>query len=351
MVLGYGPLQDLLEMPNINEIMVVGKDKIYIEKDGSLQNTGRSFFSTQIVESIIERIITPIGRRIDRSTPLVDARLPDGSRVNAVINPISLAGPTLTIRKFASVPFTIDDLIEWGTLTKASATFLRACVHSRKNILISGGTASGKTTTLNVLSNFIPEEERIITIEDSAELQLHQDHLVRLETRPPNIEGKGAYRIADLVKNSLRMRPDRIIVGEVRGPEALDMLQAMNTGHDGSLSTIHANNPDDTLLRLETMVLMAVDMPVRAIREQICAAINLVVQIARMPNGHRKVTHISEIIGIDPNTGKIVTEDIFRAMPIPGRSDTLSDLQHSGYLPEFIDELIRKGFMDIEVFT
>ena len=350
-VLGYGPLQDLLEMPNVNEIMVVGKDKIYIEKDGVLHNTGRSFFSTQILESIIERIITPIGRRIDRSTPLVDARLPDGSRVHAVINPISLCGPTLTIRKFASVPYTIDDLIEWGTLTKAAATFLRACVHSRKNILISGGTASGKTTTLNVLSNFIPDDERIITIEDSAELQLHQDHLVSLETRPPNIEGKGAYRICDLVKNSLRMRPDRIIVGEVRGPEALDMLQAMNTGHDGSLSTIHANNPDDTLLRLETMVLMAVEMPIKAIREQICAAIDMVVQIARMPNGERRVTHVSEIIDIDPNSGKIVTEDIFSVLPVPGRSDTVSELKHSGYLPEFIDELIRKGFMDIEVFT
>jgi len=350
-VLGYGPLQDLLEMPNINEIMVVGKDKIYIEKDGNLHNTNRSFFSTKIVESIIERIINPVGRRIDRSTPLVDARLPDGSRVNAAINPISLSGPTLTIRKFASVPFTVDDLIDFGTITRPAATFLKACVFGRKNILISGGTASGKTTTLNVLSNFIPENERIITVEDSAELQLHQEHLVSLETRPPNIEGKGAYKISDLVKNTLRMRPDRIIVGEVRGAEALDMLQAMNTGHDGSLSTIHANNPDDTMLRLETMVLMAVDMPVRAIREQISAAIHLVVQVARMPDGIRRITHVSEVVGIDPNTGEIVTEDIFHIPPIDGAPDQVAELVHTGYLPDFIDELVRRDYLDIEVFT
>jgi len=338
-------------MPNINEIMVVGKDKIYIEKDGNLHNTNRSFFSTKIVESIIERIINPVGRRIDRSTPLVDARLPDGSRVNAAINPISLSGPTLTIRKFASVPFTVDDLIDFGTITRPAATFLKACVFGRKNILISGGTASGKTTTLNVLSNFIPENERIITVEDSAELQLHQEHLVSLETRPPNIEGKGAYKISDLVKNTLRMRPDRIIVGEVRGAEALDMLQAMNTGHDGSLSTIHANNPDDTMLRLETMVLMAVDMPVRAIREQISAAIHLVVQVARMPDGIRRITHVSEVVGIDPNTGEIVTEDIFHIPPIDGAPDQVAELVHTGYLPDFIDELVRRDYLDIEVFT
>jgi len=348
-VLGYGPLQDLLEMPNVNEIMVVGKDHIYIEKDGVLQNTGRSFFNDQIVESIIERIITPIGRRIDRSTPLVDARLPDGSRVNAIINPLSLSGPALTIRKFAQIPFTIDDLIERGTIDEAAAKFLRACVLGRKNMMISGGTGSGKTTTLNVLSNFIPEEERIVTIEDSAELQLHQEHIVRLETRPANIEGRGAYTIRDLVKNALRMRPDRVIVGEVRGPEALDMLQAMNTGHDGSLSTVHANNPDDTLLRLETMVLMAVEMPVKAIREQIVAALDLIVQIARMPDGQRKVTHLSEIVGIDPEIGRIVTEDIFVLRHGPdGQAGKLS---HTGYLPEFAEELIRRDFMGVEVFT
>ncbi|MCD4825257.1 MAG: Flp pilus assembly complex ATPase component TadA [Phycisphaerae bacterium] len=350
-VLGYGPLQDLLEMPNVNEIMVVGKDRIYIEKDGTLQNTGRSFFSNQIVESIIERIITPVGRRIDRSTPLVDARLPDGSRVNAIINPLSLSGPALTIRKFASIPFTIDDLIERETINESAANFLRACTVGRKNLLISGGTGSGKTTTLNVLSNFIPEDERIITIEDSAELQLHQEHLVRLETRPANIEGKGAYTIRDLVKNALRMRPDRLIVGEVRGPEALDMLQAMNTGHDGSLSTIHANTPDDTMLRLETMVLMAVEMPVKAIREQIIAAIDIVVQISRTTSGLRRVTHISEVLGIDLETGRILTEDIFLLRREKGSYDDGGRLCHTGYIPEFTEELIRKGFMGVEVFT
>ena len=350
-VLGYGPLQDLLEMPNVNEIMVVSRDKIYIEKDGVLQNTGRSFFSDKIVESIIERIITPVGRRIDRSTPLVDARLPDGSRVNAIIHPLAVSGPTLTIRKFARIPFTIDDLVERGTLTRQAANFLRACSLGRKNLLISGGTGSGKTTTLNVLSNFIPEEERIVTIEDSAELQLHQEHQVRLETRPANIEGRGAYTIRDLVKNALRMRPDRVIVGECRGAEALDMLQAMNTGHDGSLSTIHANNPDDTMLRLETMVLMAVDMPVKAIREQIVAAIDVVVQIARLSSGRRCITHISEVIGIDPDTGKVLTEDIYRLKQTRGEFDAEGHLQHTGFIPEFAEELIRKGFMGVEVFT
>ncbi len=350
-VLGYGPLQDLLEMPNVNEIMVVGRDRIYIEKDGVLQNTGRSFFSDEIVESVIERIITPIGRRIDRSTPLVDARLPDGSRVNAVINPLSLSGPTLTIRKFARIPFTIDDLVERSTLTASSAQFLKACVVGRKNIMISGGTGSGKTTTLNVLSNFIPPEERIVTIEDSAELQLQQEHLVRLETRPANIEGRGAYTIRDLVRNALRMRPDRLIVGEVRGPEALDMLQAMNTGHDGSLSTIHANNPADTLLRLETMVMMAVEMPVRAIREQITAALDLVVQIARLQDGSRRITHISEIVGLDPETTRIITEDIFVTRPIPGERGRFGELRHTGYIPYFAEELIEDELLGIEVFT
>jgi len=350
-VLGYGPLQDLLEMPNINEIMVVGKDRIYIEKEGTIQNTGRSFFSDEIVQSIIERIITPIGRRIDRSTPLVDARLPDGSRVNAIINPLSLSGPTLTIRKFARIPFTIDDLIERGTISEPVAGFLRACVLGRKNIIISGGTGSGKTTTLNVLSNFIPVGERIVTIEDSAELQLPQEHLCRLETRPPNIEGKGAYTIRDLVKNALRMRPDRLIVGECRGPEALDMLQAMNTGHDGSLTTIHANNPTDTLLRLETMVLMAVEMPIRAIREQVVAALDLIVQIARMVDGRRRVTYISEVVGIDPDTERIITEDIFRLPNVHKGASEDAELRHTGYIPQFAEELIYNDFLDVKVFT
>jgi len=350
-VLGYGPLQDLLEMPNINEIMVVGKDKIYIEKEGVIQNTGRSFFSDEVVVSVIERIITPVGRRIDRSTPLVDARLPDGSRVNAIINPLSLSGPTLTIRKFARIPFTIDDLIERDTITEQAADFLRACILGRQNLIISGGTGSGKTTTLNVLSNFIPHEERIVTIEDSAELQLPQEHLCRLETRPPNIEGKGAYAIRDLVRNALRMRPDRLIVGEVRGPEALDMLQAMNTGHDGSLTTIHANSPTDTMMRLETMVLMAVEMPVRAIREQIVAALNLIVQIARVPDGRRRITHVSEIIDIDPETSRIVTEDVFVLRAIYGEESQEARLRHTGYIPSFAEALIRNGFLGVEAFT
>ena len=349
-VLGYGPLQDLLEMPNVNEIMVVGRDKIYVEKEGVLQNTGRSFFSDEIVQSIIERIITPVGRRIDRSSPLVDARLPDGSRVNAVINPLSLSGPTLTIRKFARIPFTIDDLIERGTLTEQTGNFLKACVAGRKNMMISGGTGSGKTTTLNVMGHFIPAEERIVTIEDSAELQLPQEHLVRLETRPANIEGKGAYTIRDLVRNALRMRPDRLIVGEVRGPEALDMLQAMNTGHDGSLSTIHANTPDDTLMRLETMVLMAVEMPVRAIRDQIVAALDIIVQISRFPDGRRRVTHISEILGIDPETQRILTEDIFLLRQGSKETPEQARLRHTGYIPQFAEELIHKGHLNVEVF-
>ncbi len=352
-VLGYGPLQDLLEMPNVNEIMVVGKDRIYIEKDGSLQDTGRSFFSDDIVQSIIERIITPVGRRIDRSSPLVDARLPDGSRVNAVINPLSLSGPTLTIRKFARIPFTIDDLIERGTITTQTAAFLRACVMGRKNMIISGGTGSGKTTTLNVLSTFISSDERIVTIEDSAELQLPQEHLVRLETRPANVEGKGAYTIRDLVRNALRMRPDRLIVGECRGPEALDMLQAMNTGHDGSLTTIHANTPQDTIMRVETMVLTAIEMPVRAIREQVVAALDVIVQISRMADGSRRVTHVSEICGIDPDTGRVITEDIF-VLPNPRRrGGNIADvkMRHTGYIPTFAEDLIEQGFLSIEVFT
>lgn len=349
-VLGYGPLQDLLEMPNVNEIMVVGKDRIYIEKEGVVQNSGRSFFSDEIVQNIIERIITPVGRRIDRSTPLVDARLPDGSRVNAIINPLSLSGPVLTIRKFARVPFTIDDLIERETLTEATANFVRACVLGRKNIIISGGTASGKTTTLNVLSNFIPADERIVTIEDSAELQLPQEHLVRLETRPANIEGKGAYTIRDLVRNALRMRPDRIIIGECRGPEALDMLQAMNTGHDGSLTTIHANNPSDTLTRLETMVLTAVEIPIRAIREQIVAALDLIVQMVRLPDGRRRVTHVSEIVGLDPETFQIITEDIFTLRDYRGKTRKGGSLRHTGYIPAFAEELIDQDYLTVEVF-
>ncbi|MCX5660541.1 MAG: ATPase, T2SS/T4P/T4SS family [Planctomycetota bacterium] len=344
-MLGLGPLQDLLEMANVSEIMVVGKDRIYVEKNGVIQPTTRSFFNDEILTSIIERIITPVGRRVDTSTPLVDARLPDGSRVNIIISPLSLVGPCITIRKFGWIPFTIDDLIERGTLSPACATFLQGCVVGRKNIVISGGTGSGKTTLLNTLSAYARPNERIITIEESAELKLPQPHVVRLEGRPANIEGRGAYTIRDLVRNALRMRPDRIIIGEVRGPEALDMLQAMNTGHDGSLSTIHANTPVDASQRLETLVLMAVDMPVRAIREQVVAAVDLIVQVARFANGARRVTHISEVTHLDPDTGNVRLEDIFTL-----RDPEQPRLRHTGYIPTFAQDLIARDIIDVGVF-
>ncbi len=342
---GLGPLQDLLEMANVSEIMVVGKDRIYIEKNGVIQPTTRSFFSDEILLSVIERILTAVGRRVDTSNPLVDARLPDGSRVNAIIPPLSLAGPCLTIRKFSWIPFAMDDLIARGSVSGPVAAFLQGCVLGRQNIIVSGGTGSGKTTLLNVLSAFARPSERIITIEESAELRLPQPHVVPLEGRPANVEGRGAYTIRELVKNALRMRPDRIIVGEVRGPEALDMLQAMNTGHDGSLSTIHANAPAEACQRLETLVLMAVDMPVRAIREQIVSAVDLIVHVARFPNGRRRITHVSEVVLIDQETGQIQLEDIF----------TLKDadqprLRHTGYVPTFAQEMIARGNFDVKAF-
>ena len=349
-VVGLGPIQDLLDMPNVTEVMVVGASKIYIEEAGVVRNTGRSFFSDEVVYTVIERIVTPIGRRIDRSSPIVDARLPDGSRVNATIEPLSLVGPVLTIRKFAEVPFTIDDLIGFGTITPWAANFLRACVLGRQNILVSGGTASGKTTLLNVLSAFIPPHERIITIEDSAELQLFQEHVVRMETRQANVEGKGRYTIRDLVQNALRMRPDRILVGEVRGPEALDMLQAMNTGHDGSLTTIHANGPEDAMKRIEGLVLEAVDMPVRAIREQVVTALDVVVHLTRFADGRREVTAISEVAGLDRDEGTIVVEDIF-TRPISGeKGRARGELIHTGYIPIFAKDLLTKGLLTVDAF-
>ena len=349
-ILGLGPLQDLLDMPNLTEIMVVGRNRVYVEENGIVRNTGRKFLSDEIVMTVIERIVTPLGRRIDQSTPIVDARLPDGSRVNATIAPLSLSGPLLTIRRFSEDPITIDDLIEFGSLTPWTARFLQACVRGRKNILVSGGTASGKTTLLNVLSNFISPAERIITIEDSAELQLSQEHVVRLETRPANVEGKGAYRIRDLVQNSLRMRPDRVIVGECRGPEALDMLQAMNTGHDGSLTTVHANGPEDAMKRLETLVLEAVEMPVRAIREQIVSALDMVVHLERCSDGARKVTHISEVCAMDSETGDIIVEDVF-TLNKAGRKAHGSLLVHTGYIPVFARDLISKGLLSEDSFA
>ena len=342
---GLGPLQDLLEMANVSEIMVVGKEHIYVEKNGVIQPTTRSFFSDDVLLSVIERILTPVGRRVDTSTPLVDARLSDGSRVNAIIPPLSLVGPCLTIRKFGWIPFTIDDLINRGSLSEQTAVFLQSCVVGRMNIIISGGTGSGKTTLLNVLSAYARPTERIITIEESAELRLPQPHVVSLEGREAHSEGRGEYTIRELVRNALRMRPDRIVVGEVRGAEALDMLQAMNTGHDGSLSTLHSNTPLDAMKRLETLVLMAVDMPIRAIREQIVTAVDLIVQIARFSDGRRRVTHISEVVEINPNTGEIHLEDIFVL-----RDEEQDRLRHTGYLPTSAPQLIERGIMRVESF-
>jgi pilus assembly protein CpaF len=309
-VMGFGPITPLLNDPTISEVMVNGPKQVYVERSGRLEITDVAFRDDAHVMHIIEKIVAPLGRRIDESMPMVDARLPDGSRVNAIIPPLSLNGPVITIRKFAADPFTVEDLIGFGTLTPDIAEFLQACVQVRLNIVVSGGTGSGKTTLLNVLSSFIPPDERIVTIEDAAELQLRQDHVVSLESRPPNIEGKGAIAIRDLVRNALRMRPDRIVVGEVRGGEALDMLQAMNTGHDGSLTTGHANTPRDMLSRLETMVLMAgMELPVRAIREQISSAIDLIVQTSRLRDGSRKIVQVTEVQGME---GEIITlQDIF----------------------------------------
>ncbi len=309
-LLGYGPIQPFLDDPTVTEVMVNGPHAVYVERHGKIEKTKARFQDDEHVMRIIERIVAPLGRRIDESSPMVDARLPDGSRVNAIIPPLALNGPTVTIRKFSKIPFTVEDFIRFGTFTEEFAMFAEAAVKARLNIIISGGTGSGKTTTLNVLSAYIPHDERIITIEDSAELQLKQEHVVRLESRPPNIEGKGGVTIRDLVINALRMRPDRIIVGEVRGGEALDMLQAMNTGHDGSMTTAHSNGPRDTLARLETMVLMAgMDLPLRAIRQQIASAIDLVIHQERKRDGSRKVVKVSEITGLEGDV--ILMQDIF----------------------------------------
>jgi pilus assembly protein CpaF len=309
-ILGYGPIQQFLDDDTVTEVMVNAQSSIYVEEAGKLHRTHARFLSEDHLRRVIERIVSQVGRRIDESSPMVDARLPDGSRVNAVIPPLAVDGPSLTIRKFARDPYQVPDLIRFGTLSPEIADLLRACVEGRLNVLICGGTGTGKTTMLNVLSSFIPGDERIVTIEDAVELQLQQDHVIRLESRPPNIEGQGAVAIRDLVRNALRMRPDRIIVGEVRGGEALDMLQAMNTGHDGSLATLHANSPRDALSRLETMVLMAgMDLPVRAIREQVASALDLIVHVTRLRDGSRRVTHITEVQGME---GQIITlSDIF----------------------------------------
>jgi pilus assembly protein CpaF len=309
-IIGFGPIEPLLQDPTVSEVMVNGPNQIYVEQKGKLHLAEVTFDDDDHVRRIIDRIVSPLGRHVDESSPLCDARLPDGSRVNIVIPPVSLVGPTITIRKFSKTPLGIDDLIRYGSMTPEIAEFLRACVVSRLNCVVSGGTGSGKTTLLNVLSSFIPDDERIITVEDAAELQLRQQHVVRLEARPANIEGKGAITIRDLVINCLRMRPERIIVGECRGREALDMLQAMNTGHDGSLTTGHANTPRDMLARLETMVLMAgMDLPVRAIREQIASAVDLIVQQSRIRDGSRKIVSITEVQGMEGDV--VVLQDVF----------------------------------------
>ena len=342
-ILGFGPLQSLLEDDTITEIMVNGPKNIYIERKGKIHRVPITFESNEHVMRIIDRIVAPLGRRIDESSPYVDARLPDGSRVNAVIPPISLIGPVLTIRKFSKNPITVDQMVQFGSLSDESVQFLKACVEARLNIIISGGTGSGKTTLLNVLSSFIPSDERILTIENAAELQLRQEHVVTLESRPPNIEGRGEITIRDLVINALRMRPERIIVGECRGGETLDMLQAMNTGHDGSMTTAHANSPRDALARIETMCLMAgMDLPIRAIREQVASAVDLIVQQERMRDGTRKVTTITEVSGME---GEVITmTDIFvfeQSGTENGR--IVGRLRPSGLRPKFMDRIEAAG--------
>jgi len=352
--LGYGPIEPFLEDPTVTEIMVNSDATIYVERGGRLQQTSTRFLSQNHLRRVIERIVSQVGRRIDESSPMVDARLPDGSRVNAIVPPLAVDGPLLTIRKFAADPYSIADLISFHTMTPAIATLLEACVRGRLNILVSGGTGTGKTTMLNVLSSFIPEDERIVTIADAIELQLHQNHIGRLEARPPNVEGKGEITIRDLVRNALRMRPDRIIVGETRGGEALDMLQAMNTGHDGSLSTVHANSPRDAVSRLETMVLMAgMELPSRAIREQITSALDLIVQITRMRDGSRRITHITEVHGME---GQVVTlQDLFLFDYDAGLDSDghfLGEQRPTGIRPRFTERLDQLGIaIDTSVFV
>ena len=344
-VLGLGPLEPFVRDPDVTEVMVNNAHSVYVERGGKLYWTGAKFLDEEQLRRTIDKIVARIGRRVDESSPFVDARLPDGSRVNAIIPPLSIDGPVLTIRKFAADPFEAEDLVSFGTLSHQTVEFLRAAVGGRTNIIVSGGTGAGKTTTLNVLSSFLPPDERIITIEDAAELRLQQPHVVRLEARPPNIEGRGEVTIRDLVRNALRMRPDRIVVGEVRGGEALDMLQAMNTGHDGSISTIHANSPRDVLSRLETMTLMAgMDLGVRAIREQISSAISLIIHQARLKDGTRRVTHVTEIVGME---GDVITlQDLFlfdfkAGVDEHGRSQ--GSLWPTGLRPHFLDKLQDRG--------
>jgi pilus assembly protein CpaF len=352
-LLGYGPLQTLLDDPDVTEIMVNGPKKVYVERGGQLSKTNITFDDDNHVIQVIERIVLPLGRHVDADTPTVDARLPDGSRVNAVVRPVAIDGPSITIRKFSKDRLKVEDLIAFGSLTQGMADFLRACVLARFNIVISGGTGSGKTTLLNVLSGYIPDKERIITIEDAAELQLQQDHVMRMETKTANIEGAGAVTIRDLVRNSLRMRPDRIVVGEVRGGEALDMLQAMNTGHDGSLTTVHANTPRDALSRIETLVLMAgMDLPIKVVRQQISSAVDLIVQQTRLKDGQRKVTAITEVAGMEGEL--VVMTDIFKfeQTGVSPEGNVLGELKPTGIRPNFTPRLDAAGMkLGAEIFA
>jgi pilus assembly protein CpaF len=345
-VVGLGPIEQFLADPDVSEVMVNALDYIYVERRGKIERTDAQFLSVEHLRRVVERIVADVGRRIDESSPMVDARLPDGSRVNAIVPPLAVDGPSLTIRKFAADPFQVDDLVSFGTLTPELAELLDAVVRSGLNVLVSGGTGTGKTTLLNVLSSFIPDSERIVTIEDAVELQLRQRHVVRLESRPPNIEGRGEVTVRDLVRNSLRMRPDRIIVGEVRGSEALDMLQAMNTGHDGSISTIHCNSPRDAFSRLETMVLMTgLDLPNRAIREQIAAAIDVVVHLQRMPDGTRQVVQVTEVTGME---GEVISaSDIYsighRPTGVDADGVVPRRIRPTGVRPMFTQRLLDQG--------
>jgi pilus assembly protein CpaF len=344
-VTGYGPIQPLLDDPDISEVMINGAKHVYVEKNGKVSKTDITFLNDDHVRQLIFRIVSPLGRVIDADHPAVDARLPDGSRVNAVIPPVAIDGPSITIRKFSRERLNVSQMIKYGSLTQGMAEFLNACVAARLNILISGGTGSGKTTTLNALSSFIPEDERIVTIEDAAELQLNQEHVVRLETKSPNPDGSGGMSIRDLVRNSLRMRPERIVVGEVRGGEALDMLQAMNTGHDGSLTTLHANSPRDAISRLETMTLMSgLDLPIRVVREQIASAIDLIVQQSRLRDGSRKVTQITEVAGMEGDT--VVLTDVFKFVQtgIGDDGHIIGELKPTGIRPLFENRLEMAGF-------
>ncbi len=353
-IVGYGPIDGLLHDEDVTEVMDNGPDRVYMERKGRIEEAGVAFIDEAHLRRIIDKIVSQVGRRIDEATPMVDARLPDGSRVNAVIHPLAIGGPFLTIRKFAKDPFKIEDLIRFGTLNAQSAKFLQALVLGKLNIIVSGGTGTGKTTTLNVLSSFIPPDERIVTVEDAKELQLHQEHVLSMEARPPNIEGKGQVTIRDLVKNCLRMRPDRIVVGECRAGEALDMLQAMNTGHDGSITTVHANSPRDTLARLETLVLMAgFDLPVRAIREQMASAIDCIVQLTRMRDGTRRITHVTEVQGME---GEVITlQDVFLfdyGMGVDDHGRFKGNLKATGVRPKFSEKLADHGLrLGPEVFT